>query len=100
MQRYRLRAITAVPRAFLATGRGVDPLPSPGPSTSIARKLTPKELALEAVIGRALLADRHRNIGDEQLGVSGVRFSAPLSLAEPDWTRVEVRIRRRPAAVR
>jgi hypothetical protein len=53
-------------------------------------KLTPTELALEAVIGRALLADRRRNIGDEQLGVFGVRFSAALSLAEPDWMRVEV----------
>jgi hypothetical protein len=52
------------------------------------------------VIGRAVLADRRRNVGDEQLGVFGVRFSAPLSLAEPDWMRGEVRVRRRPAAVR
>ena len=100
MQRCRLRAITAVPRAFLAKRPR-------SRSATFARamhehrsKLRPTELALEAVIGRALLADRRRNIGDEQLGVSGVRFSAPLSLAEPDWTRIEVRIRRRPAAVR
>jgi hypothetical protein len=33
----------SLPRAFLANGREADPLPSPGSSWSIARKMTPTE---------------------------------------------------------
>jgi hypothetical protein len=84
---------TSPPRALLANGRVSDPLPSPGPSRSSARKMTPKEELAQLTSARTesgaeLLAElgRHRLPSAAERCPSPSGSSEATSLPRSRWS--------------